>query len=1300
MKGRALFESDSSDDENTSLGRHGFADPLDAARHAAPPADETRIRGNASTSFTAGAPRHGPEAVPVPESSRVTATRWNLSQLFGSAAPAITAAAAAGAAPAALNARSSVPPLIADDASRLVDERPSAAATVKRSFFAPSFEYDPSTAGSRSRRTADAVADAAAEDSAAAALAGADLLTAEHAIVQAYRNSVYSGTCMIALCVPTTAASASSSSGAAPPPPPSVALQRHLEQQQQQQRPQGERAASAARPVLLLMSGHRQVLCRLALDDVFSSPVSCSNGGGGAEAGVTAASFQLRQDAAQPQYLVFYDAQRRGGGGLHPARTSGGSADREGSDGQGGADEGCWWTCMFPDRHKASRFLVAAYTVAQYAAALAKRSGASTSPVPSVRALPAHERTATTSTRADEAATVQPNVAARLCWQAWGLRRVSRQTLYCVPSAECAEAATSPRTVVPRGDGCGPLWDCVAEAVVGMRSGASRLVYAPAGEARLRHPAAGTSPGSAASATPPGMPALDTPAVVYVTCADAVVPEGGAAESLPPQPQRLPPPPQAKAAPSPTAAAPAAATLGAADPLASTAVLQQLLLHTLQQQQPQQATAAAALVPGLDVMERSLERVQLQLSSLYEKIDRLDIDTKLRHNNAELERVMRRVVGLAPQDEVAVEDTLKDRDALLASIERYRNKYEEANTNYQRALEAMGRLSDRAQALERDLHLQQDLSSRQHQEAAEQARLRLIERDARHRDELARISEERYAAGKSDGHAAGYREGRQATLLEVEGGGGVGGDAVTTEWRAKLMAKDQEVLALQTALQDARFHHERDRRQLRAEIDVWTELNEKLQHLQANADVRLPEETAQQQCKRVKRTLNAVYAQAEAELLRLPAVPATTPAEGAEGQEAPHLVAVEDALAVLMTAIRAEAQTATAQIREDEARRVAGNAALRDRIAARRGEQAGTSAEARLRLAWSSAGADAGAASVTAAPSTSSRGADVSAASRLRQTTPPPLPPPAHTAASHDALAAMEATLLPGVAQAASAATDMDRGLDHDTGDTEAADAEVGDASPPRDLPARPTMAPFATTVAAPVAAATPQDGVNEGGREGEEAEGSRAREEPWASPGVAVSQPPGPQHGPLLSGFQAAAYTAPVWMRAEQNPFVAQQQSTGLPRPAPTPTQDAEFAEAGDSAHSAPSSASSTSPVALPSRMATRLPADPAAAAAEAPLPPWRSAHEREDETGVDRYRPSASPPPDLAPRAVPGVAATRMPPPPAPPGAAPSAPALGSATASATPLHDAANFSSPSTALRDWQGTRLFTSPPSAPG
>ncbi|KAG5484399.1 hypothetical protein LSCM4_07966 [Leishmania orientalis] len=1325
----ALFASDgdSSDYDHTVIFSREATSAGDRAASRAsgsPLAGDPLSASAASQLFSSSVKsfRSSTSTVRLPGSSIVTATRRNLSELFG-AGPALLKAPATASSqltPSATQTTTTGTPANGTAAGA------GSAAKEATTFFAPRFDYDCSSGTGIASGATAAVAVARGE-------AAAGLITAEHAVVQAYRDSLCSGTCMLALCVP-PAASAETASAASPPP--SAAVRRHLSHERQEAGSASN--AEVGGPTLMLISINRQVLCRVALgatDAVFASK-----------------SLQLRQDAARPQYLTFFDDRCAGIRGSN-SRSAG-----------GGGSSGCWWTCMFPDRDKASRFLVSAYTIAQSAAALAKRAGTTSVPVPSVRTLPAPPPSKTEKAAAGPAGgaprVVRPDVPATMCWQAWELRRVSRQTLYCVPG-RCIEVVppSAPQTVAATD---GTLWDAAAAALVGMQEGESRLVFLTPEDTRVRQPRSQADPRRSDRSDSSALQrALDTPVVVYMTCLQvASSPIGAPAPSTPAAGELAlplpPPPPPAPAAAAAAVTAPPQAVAPsqpphAVDALSTNALLQQLLLHLLQQQPPQQPSASAShqgpSQEAWESLERTLAGVRAQLCSLHEKIDRLDIEAKLQHNNTELERTMRRVVGLAPQEAVAIEDSLKDREALLASIELYRHKFEEANANYQRALEAMGRSSDRAQALERDLHVQQDLWARQRKDEAEQTRLRLVERDARHRDELERVSERRYAEGKSDGHAAGYREGRQATVLEVEGSstGGSGG-SVVAEWRAKLMAKEQEVTALQMALQDAKFRHERDRRQLRAEIDVLSELNEKLQHLQANADVRVPEETMQLQCKRVKRTLNAVYSQVEGKLLLLSSLPlhsrpknprsSPTVDEGgsvertreALGTDITAAVAVDDVLAIITEAIRSEAQAAVAQIRCDEAQRTAKNAKLRELTVARRGEQQQTPASYYGHPPSTSSVflADYEAQEEVRGPETEHS----SAAKRASAMPPPPPLPPVHTAASRDELAAVAAALLPEVAQAASvkasasesamsAAEDAFRGggracegtaVTLVTGPPAAAeepsyseagakgsiDKNGGADSASHPLYIAPALADFDATATSSMlcpsageksAAGVPDVGDNSprtatswpatahipesevlaeaGDREAllsdvgdstgdashafpssaivaANAAAARASASRSSSSGVFEEEQLVPTPSAAVT-TSATSASSPAWMGAD-NQFMTHRTPAEL-----DVVHAADISGAHTSRRSTSSLSSSSSTPAKPSRMATRLPADA-----------------------------SASPPPAMSNAAC----------------------LVRAAAERSAPLSDAQFFSSPSAALRDWQGSRLFSSPPSTGG
>lgn len=963
MKRQTLFfsDSDASDDDfNSRRSTHGPNGGLDD-----PLSTDTRAPFMASQAPLSSRPANTAED-PLQQSTKMTATRRNLSQLFDGGASSLarpTASDTTGA------------PRVSHDAviqstlnPSLLSSSASMATAATGLPAAPRFTYEgrsstsTSMDGGSNRAPGGAGSHTAIESDSPAASAAAGLTTALHAVVQAYRDTLPCGTCVLALYVPPKVSSTAAAVAASPLQnnanklpsssasslssllqqqlqlPPSAAARERLQRDGSHAVQQQLTVSSSSSPLLLLMNVNRQVLCSFPLD---RPDVVFDNGG-----------LQLQQDRQQPSFLAFFGASTP----LTPEATSSAC---------------CRWTCMFQDREKASEFLVATYTVAQYAATLAKKAGTFSGVVPTVRVMPHSSSSSPVTTNVNaahdgvdggddavesglddvedsdmegpgshESSRVRLGVPTKIYWTTWMLRRFSRATPYCLPTD--VVDGTSPLLPCVVAPGAGVLRDGLEAALVGMRSGESRLVFMSAEETQVRHPEQTSSLTPLLMSKSPSargsrrrrhhadvqdaraeLRTLDKPAVAYVTCVEPVVST----------PTTDAPPAQ----PAPSQQMASADLANSAASVDTGVLLQQLLVNTLQQQQQQQQPQGSASAFG--ALERSLDRVMLQLGSLYEKVDRLDIEGKLARNNAALEQAMKRVVGLAPQDDVAVEDTLKDRDALLASIERYRHQYEEANTNYQQALEAVGRATERAHALEKDLQVQHDLWARQRNDAAEQTRLKLLEKDVRHREELERVAETRYAAGKSDGHAAGYREGRQAALTAIDGEGGV--NAVTAEWRAKLTARDQQIVVLQTSLQDAKFHHERDRRQLMAEIDVLTTLNEKLQHLQANADVRMPEETTQQQCKRVKRTLNSVYAQLEAQLLTLPLhrLANGDHINAAGENESIRVVSVDDALAMVMTVIRAEAQSAVAQIKADGERHAKANADVRALTLARQHTQ-------------------------------------------------------------------------------------------------------------------------------------------------------------------------------------------------------------------------------------------------------------------------------------------------------------------------------------------------------------------------
>ncbi|KPA76389.1 hypothetical protein ABB37_07729 [Leptomonas pyrrhocoris] len=1313
MKRRALFSSDSDASDDDLFARRGGGSRGSApAPHAAlddPLLTQAATSDAAPTGSVSAKQRPPPPPPPrsatntsndlLPQSSKVASTRRNLSQLFDDGPPFVSQQPSSSPAPLvvpstapAVAAEAGVPHTSVDAASHSTfGPSLSPANNAADAFFPPRFTYE--GPGSTDASHNALLHDHRHQDGSIAANSGgaAGLTTALHAVVQVYRDALYCGTCMLALCVPPSSVPSRSSSSSANTTaaslssapqqlPPSAAARERLRQRDSGPLRRASPPSASPAPILLLMSSNRQVLCRISLE----RPESVFERG----------SLQLQQDREQPQYLSFF------------------------CDLPNASGAACWWTCMFPDRGKALEFLVATYTVAQYAAALAKQAGTFAAAVPAVRVLPRSSSfsssTSTSScTNADPngggdsgASIVQINKPATIYWSTWALRRVSRTTSYCLP-AECVDGVapppSSPRNVTP---GSGTLREGLEAAMVGMRSGESRIVFLTAEETRVRHPEL-SSPSSMqfpdlSTSSSPGarwrghhgsdkhtlvteVGALSWLAVAYVTCVNAVstttapapAPAAGPPTRVRAEPRHAPQQPEPNSQPGfPTASV---------DPTAATSeMLQQLLLRALQPAQPTHGApptlTAATPVHTWDAMERALDRALLQLGSLCEKVDRLDIEGKLQRNNAELERVVKRLVGLAPQEDVAVEDTLKDRDALLASVERYRERYEEANANYQRALEAMGRSSEKAQALEKDLQVQQDLWTRQRQDAAEQTRLKLLEQDVRHREELERLAEERYAAGKSDGHAAGYREGRQAAFTAVDGEGGV--SAVMAEWKAKVTARDQQIVTLQAALQDAKFHHERDRRQLRAEIDVLTGLNDRLQYMQANADVRAPEETMRQQCKRVKRTLNSVYSQVEAHVLALPL--RCRPDEGSgEGQV--RCVSTDDVLAVVMTVIRSEAQSAVAQIQADAEHRAKENAEVRARTLARQHTQRPAVAFLEKGMENSGNGGNADETDDAAAAGTTS--------SLAAATSAPPLPPPLHTAASRSELAAVAASLLPAVSHVTSsslvgggdgslsgdplnlygAAAQADVAEDFTLHSAEAEDAFSRSVQPVEQKTSPVASSPSAMDVAELVAESPVQ------GRVGS------ADDAAWSSAGVAeranergaAATETGSGIAPRRSTNAAATTESPL--RTTLSTVEAAKDSH---KRATTGTSDS-FTPSFPSPSASPVEAASPPPEADPRRPATRLPDVPAptsstVVATEDSEKNLSPPEQRGEDAGAQQKS-------DVAFSFPPSSAKTFT----SPSEAAASA----TAAAAVSPSSDAEDATPP---LHNWHSRRLFTTPP----
>ncbi|KAH9600237.1 hypothetical protein LSM04_009667 [Trypanosoma melophagium] len=356
----------------------------------------------------------------------------------------------------------------------------------------------------------------------------------------------------------------------------------------------------------------------------------------------------------------------------------------------------------------------------------------------------------------------------------------------------------------------------------------------------------------------------------------------------------------------PTVEVPMNPTAGVGD---TNMLLQAILLQTLQQQQLNNknvgnlggsATETQNSNTHWDVVERGIERVQLQLSSLYEKIDRLGIDEKIEKNNLAIERIVKKAIGKAPVNDVDVEDMVKDRDGLLAVIERLKGRLEEETSNYHRALEAMGRHKDDLHRMQNDIRIQEEAHTSRMRELEEQRRLQLVEAEVRHRQALERVSEEKFREGQDAGFNAGVQVGRQ----EAHDAAGTHSEM---EWKERVFASEQRAVLLESEMQEKEGRHIAERRRLQEQIDALQDMVSRLEKRDEKNEERtisqIGPDIIEKQCKTLRRALNATYTSIETQLCAL-------------NQET---VRVEDVLQMVLFAVRSEAHSFTDEIKKERA---------------------------------------------------------------------------------------------------------------------------------------------------------------------------------------------------------------------------------------------------------------------------------------------------------------------------------------------------------------------------------------------
>lgn len=328
------------------------------------------------------------------------------------------------------------------------------------------------------------------------------------------------------------------------------------------------------------------------------------------------------------------------------------------------------------------------------------------------------------------------------------------------------------------------------------------------------------------------------------------------------------------------------------------ALITALLLKTLAEEKKAPAALAAAPVDqssrgdGSAFMERSLTMLQQQLSALYEKLDRLDIDQKLEANNQKIERMVKKAVGKVPTLDVDVEDAGKDREALLARIEQLKEKAEQSKADYYAALETMGKHKDDVVALRNDVNIAVRTGEEKVQELKERHRLEIVDSEVRYRRELDRVSEQRYAEGKERGYAEGYGMGRVEGLTES-------GSASTEELREKLAKKESEVLEVQAALVELEARGYAERRAALEQQSTLQAMIDRLEARNANKEKSVVDAGAMN-AKFLRRVMNSAYAAIETQFY-------------ATERDS---IAVSEALNMVLIAIKSETRQAADELKK------------------------------------------------------------------------------------------------------------------------------------------------------------------------------------------------------------------------------------------------------------------------------------------------------------------------------------------------------------------------------------------------
>jgi hypothetical protein len=558
------------------------------------------------------------------------------------------------------------------------------------------------------------------------------------------------------------------------------------------------------------------------------------------------------------------------------------------------------WTLMFKGPAECTNFVCSALTVLHFVQA-------SDGPAPNHQDLV--ESSARPAAKIGDLATIS--------YTAWLVHRLGSSGFFTCGKLVDEVPLHAPRTVKL---GTSEIFSGVEEYTVGMAAGAKRLMWLGPKKTRV------------AGLGNPEIAPNDS-IVVLVTCVE-VTKDGAGSGSMPslagdsgddsddiafarrkktassskttreaqPEKEATVAPVSAVPTPAPTPA-PTAAPAPAPGGLDQNTLLQTVLLHTLQLSQqnarPAPAPEPAAQPRTLDV-ERFVDRVHNQISSLYEKLDRLDIEGKLAKNNEVIERMVKKAVGKMPTNDVDIEDMAKDRDQLLAKIEHLQGRVEEMTDSYHKALETIGRHKDETNALKNDLLIERETAAQRVKELTERRRLELVDLEVRHRRDLDKTYSARYEEGKEDGYKSGFAAGKLHQLDESN-------SSSTEQYKQMLHQKDQRIVELESQVQQAQAKQYQERREYSDQIANLNHLIKRLEDRDQGKKQDV-QDSSSQMCKTLRRAMNSTYAAIEAQFY------------ATEREQ----ISVEDALAMVLTSVKSETRTFIEEIKREAALIAAG----------------------------------------------------------------------------------------------------------------------------------------------------------------------------------------------------------------------------------------------------------------------------------------------------------------------------------------------------------------------------------------